>query len=116
MSFRSINISSDFVPEFVKVAKLSDVKEGKLKLVDAEGEEICLINSGGKIYAVQEHCTHEEGNLHEGWLEGKEIVCPLHQARFEVATGKVNPETNWAKDDLQTYEVKIEGDEIFVKI
>lgn len=102
--------------EFVKVAKLSDIKEGKLKLVDASGENVCLINSGGKIYAVQEFCTHEEGPLNEGWIEGNELVCPWHQAKFDIKTGKVNPETDWTKQDLHIYEVRVEGDDIFVKV
>lgn len=102
--------------EFVKVANFSDIKEGQLKLVDAEGEEVCLIKSGGKIYAIQEYCTHEEGPLHEGTLEGSEIVCPWHQARFDFRTGKVNSETDWAPRDVQIYEVKVEGEDIFVKV
>lgn len=102
--------------EFVKVANLSDIKEGKMKMVEPEGEQICLINSGGKIYAVQEMCTHEEGPLHEGWLEGKELVCPWHQAKFDIQTGKVNTETDWTTRDLQTFEVKVQGDDILVKI
>ena len=102
--------------EFVKVAKLSDLPKGKLMYVDAEGEEICLINSEGKIYAIQEHCTHEQGPLHEGNIEGSEIVCPWHDARFDIRTGKKNLETDGAKSDLKTYEVKVEGNEILVKI
>lgn len=102
--------------DFVKVANISDIREGKLKLVEAEGEEICLINSGGKIYAIQEHCTHEEGPLHEGHLEGSEIVCPWHEARFDFRTGKVNPETDWAERDVKIFEVKVEGNDIFVKV
>lgn len=104
------------MPDFVKVAKLSEIKEGQLKLVDAEGEEICLINSGGNIFAVQEYCTHEDGPLHEGRIEGNEVVCPWHNARFDIKTGKVNPETDWTKRDLETFEVKIEGEDILVKI
>lgn len=102
--------------DFVKVANLSDLPKGKLMYVDAEGEEICLINSEGKIYAIQEHCTHEDGPLHEGTLVGNEVQCPWHDARFNFKTGKRNPETDWAKKDLQTFEVKVEGNDILVKI
>jgi len=104
--------------EFVKAAQLSEIPEGKLKYVDVEGEEICLVNSQGKIHAIQEYCTHEEGPLHEGTLDsnGKIIQCPWHDARFEVATGKVQRDTEWAKTDLKTFEVKIEGNDIFVKV
>jgi len=102
--------------DFIKVAKLSDIGEGKLKFVEVEGEEICLINSGGSIYAMEEHCTHEDGPIHEGFLEGKEVTCPWHQAKFDIKTGKVNSETDFAKRDLKTYEVKVEGEDILVKL
>ena len=102
--------------EFVKVAQLSNLPVGKLMYVDIEGEEICLINSEGKIYAIQEHCTHEEGPLHEGTLRGNEIICPWHESRFDFRTGKRDPETDWAKADLRTYEVKVEGNDILVKV
>ncbi len=103
---------------FVEAAELSDLPEGKLKMVDVEGEEICLINSQGKIYAVQEYCTHKEGPLHEGYLEDpdrKILVCPWHAARFEAATGKVQEDTPWATD-IKTFETKVENGKIFVKV
>ena len=101
---------------FVKVARLSEIGEGRLKTVDADGDDVCLINSGGKIYAIQEYCTHEEGPLHEGHLEGDEVVCPWHQARFDIKTGKVSPETDWAPRDVKIYRVKVEGDDVFVDV
>lgn len=101
---------------FVKVAKFSEIKEGALKPVDADGEDVCLIKSGGNIYAIQEFCTHEEGPLHEGRLEGNEVVCPWHDARFDIRTGRVNPETDWTKRDVKIYQVKVEGDDIFVDV
>lgn len=101
-----------------KVARVSDFPKSGLMFVEPDGEEICLIKSGEKVYAVQEHCTHEDGPLHEGQLEsnGKILVCPWHGARFEFATGKVQEDTPWAKDDLKTYKVKVEGEEIFVDV
>jgi len=101
---------------FVKVAKLSEIKEGGLKMVDADGEDVCLIKSGGNVYAIQDNCTHEDAPLHEGRLEGNELVCPWHEARFDFATGKVNPETDWAKRDVKIYNVKVEGDDILVDV
>ncbi len=101
--------------DFTKVAKLSEIGEGKTKLIEVNGEEIFLIKFKGKIYAYEEHCPHEEGPLHEGWIEENEIVCPWHQAKFDIVTGKVNPETDWAPRDIKKFEVKIEGDDIFIK-
>lgn len=102
--------------DFVKVAKLNEIGEGKMKLVEVNGEEIFLINFKGKIHAYEEHCPHEEGPLHEGWIEGNELVCPLHQAKFDIASGKVNPETDWAPHGLKKFEVKIQGEDVLVKV
>lgn len=102
--------------EFFKAAKVSDVKEGRMKLVTVDGEDVCLINSGGKFYAIEDTCTHEDGPMHEGHLEGKEAVCPWHQAKFDIETGKASKETDWATRDLRIYEVKVEGDDVLVKI
>ena len=104
------------MPSFVKVAKFSEIGEGKLKMVDADGEDVCLIKSGGKVYAINNMCTHEDGPLNEGHLEGGEVVCPWHQARYDIKTGKANEETNWAEHDVAIYEVKIEGEDVFVKV
>lgn len=101
--------------DFTKVAKVSEIGEGKTKLVEVNGEEIFLIKFQGEVYAYEERCPHEEGPLHEGWIEGNEIVCPWHEAKFEIKTGKVNPETDWAPRDIKKYEVEIEGDDILVK-
>lgn len=101
---------------FVKVAKVSDLSEGKMKLVSADGENVCLIMSGGKFYAVQEYCTHEDGPLNEGFLEDGKVVCPWHQARFDIKTGKVDPDTDWTKRDLKTYKTKVEGEDVLVEV
>jgi nitrite reductase/ring-hydroxylating ferredoxin subunit len=102
--------------EFFKVAKASDIKEGGTKLVEADGEEIVLIKFQGEVYAYEEHCPHEEGPLHEGRIEGDELVCPWHDAKFEISTGKRNPDTDWAPRDLKKFEVKLDGDDVFVKV
>ncbi|MBI4894230.1 MAG: non-heme iron oxygenase ferredoxin subunit [Candidatus Aenigmarchaeota archaeon] len=101
---------------FVKAAKVSDVPEGKMKMVTVSGEDVCLINSGGKFYAVEELCTHEDGPMHEGHLEDGKVVCPWHQARFDVKTGKADPGTDWASRDLKTFKAKVEGEDVLVEV
>lgn len=102
--------------DFTKAAKTSDVPEGNLKLVTIDGEDVCLFNSGGKFHAVEELCPHQEGPLHEGSLEEGKIVCPWHSAKFDVETGKPDEESDFVKQDLKVYEVKVEGDDVLVKI
>jgi len=100
--------------DFVEVAKVKDMKPGDVKVVFAKGKGYALYNVHGKFYATEEHCTHEEGPLGEGYLDGKVITCPWHGAMFDVTSGKVleGPATR----DIKTYETKIDGDKVLIKV
>jgi nitrite reductase/ring-hydroxylating ferredoxin subunit len=76
--------------------------------------EVFATEIDGKIYAVSDTCTHEFALLSEGILEDSEIECPLHQARFDMRTGAclMGPATQ----DLDAYDVKVEGGYVFVKM
>jgi nitrite reductase/ring-hydroxylating ferredoxin subunit len=97
---------------YIKVAKLSDVREGTLFPVIVEDEPICLTSVDGKIYAFTDNCTHISGPLNEGELENCVVTCPWHGAQFDVRDGKVlrGP----ARQDLYSYPVKIEDDDISI--
>ena len=97
---------------FVKAAKVSDVLPGGVKVVEVGEESIALCNVGGEIYAVANVCSHDDGPLGEGCLLGDEIECPRHGARFDVRTGAVRSLP--AIIPIPTFEVKIEGDDIWV--
>ncbi len=98
--------------DFVKVAAVSELEEGKLFPVEVDGEPVCLTRIAGSIYAFTDNCTHISGPLNEGDLEGCTITCPWHGAQFDVCTGKVlrGP----ARQDIYTYPVKVEGDTVFI--
>ena len=97
---------------WIKVASVGDVPEGSTLLVEAGGEPICLYNLAGTICATQDTCTHAQASLSEGFIEGELIECPLHQAMFDVRTGKAMCPP--ATEDLRVYPVRIEGDDISV--
>lgn len=99
---------------FVKAANLSDLPVGRAKIVEIGYEDIALCNVGGKIYAIANLCTHDNGPLGEGYLDGEEIECPRHGARFNVRTGEVKVLP--AIVPIPTFEVKIEGDEVWVDV
>jgi nitrite reductase/ring-hydroxylating ferredoxin subunit len=100
--------------EFVKVASLDNVPEGKMIEANFAGKEVMLANVGGSVYAINDKCCHKGGPLHEGTLEDHNVVCLWHRARYDIATGKVAKETPWGVD-AKTYEVKIEGNDILVR-
>jgi nitrite reductase/ring-hydroxylating ferredoxin subunit len=98
---------------WIQVAKLDDVPEDSTFVVSVAGEPVCLYNLGGKIYATHDICTHAHASLAEGFIDGENIECPLHQGLFHIPTGKaVSPPV---EEDLRVYAVKVEGDQIFVE-
>lgn len=73
--------------QVVDVARVDEVPEGKVKVVEVDGKQIALCNYDGQIFAIDDVCTHDRGPLDQGELIGKEIECPRHGARFDVTTG-----------------------------
>ena len=73
-----------------EVAKLDDIAAGGMKYVRAgeQDREICLCEYDGSIYAVSRRCGHENAPLADGALEGWIVTCPLHNAQFDIRSGK----------------------------
>src|ERR671928_595313 len=93
--------------QFQKVANKDDLKEGGMLKVEINGKQIVLSMVEGKVYAIDEICTHEGGPLDEGELNGYDLKCPWHYAVFDVRNGKVSDATVWATN-LNSYVVKID--------
>ncbi len=100
--------------DFVKVAGIHDLDESELMVVEVDGEPVCLAKVSGNVYAFTDTCTHIGGPLDEGDLDGEVLTCPWHGAQFNVCTGKVlrGP----ARQDIQTYAVRVEGESILVSL
>ncbi|MDQ2683312.1 MAG: non-heme iron oxygenase ferredoxin subunit [Chloroflexota bacterium] len=101
---------------FYPVAKVSDIGPGELKYVEAgpDYEPICLINFEGEFYALNDCCTHQDASLSDGEIVGDEIECPLHGGAFEIKTGL--PASFPVVVPAETYQVKVEGDQILIGI
>jgi len=99
---------------FVKIARLADLPSNGKLLTTVNGRSIALFQVEGTIYAIENVCTHDGGPLVEGELEGYEIECPRHGARFDVRTGQVRRLP--AFEPIKTYAVKIEGDSVLVEL
>lgn len=92
---------------FVDIAKAGELREGAMRCFEVAGRRILLANVGGRLYAVDDTCTHEEASLSTGVLKGEFVKCPLHNSRFNICTGKAMEEP--AEEDLRTYPVREEG-------
>jgi 3-phenylpropionate/trans-cinnamate dioxygenase ferredoxin subunit len=97
-----------------KVSRLGDPEPGKVKVIVAGNEELALCNVGGLYYAIEDVCTHDGGPLDQGELDGMEIECPRHGARFDVCTGRATCLP--AIMPVKTFPVKVEEEEIFVEV
>jgi naphthalene 1,2-dioxygenase ferredoxin component len=96
-----------------RVAAADEIEEGEM-IESLLGErEIALYKVAGRIYATSNICTHGAARLTEGYLEGCEIECPLHQGRFDIRSGKALCAP--ASEDIETYEVRVEGGDVLIK-
>ena len=101
------------MPDFVTVTKVSEISEGGSRVVNVDGKDIAIFNVEGKFYAIDNACKHKGGPLGEGMIDGNIVTCPWHHWKFNIATGisPVNPQVK-----VGTYDVKVEGDEVKVKV
>lgn len=102
--------------EFHKTIAASELTEGQVKAVGVAGKRIAVVLVGGKLFAFDDCCSHEEAALTAGTFdpESLEIECPLHGARFDVATGK--PRCLPAVKMLKTYPVRVTDGHVEVRI
>lgn len=72
---------------WVNVAPESELPAGAFRAVDVDGIEVAVFNVGGRFYAIENVCTHDGGILTGGKIEGDQVICPRHGARFSIVTG-----------------------------
>ncbi|MGM0561335.1 MAG: Rieske (2Fe-2S) protein [Pseudomonadota bacterium] len=97
-----------------KVASSHDVEDGKAIEVKVGDTPIALYNLDGEFFATHNICTHAYACLHEGYVDGETIECPLHQAVFDIRTGEALEGP--VEVPVATYDVKREGDDIYIEV
>ncbi|MDP9289129.1 MAG: non-heme iron oxygenase ferredoxin subunit [Thermoproteota archaeon] len=129
--------------EFVEVAKVNEIPDGKMKHFEVDGREVLIANVGGKFYAISDRCGHMNALLSMGNLTGTTLTCPFHGSKFDVVSGKKLTEPiltppqgmeplpqTWQKFfenvgqlmshiktyDQTTYDTRIDGDRIKIKV
>ena len=99
---------------WLTVARAGEVPSGQVKVVAAGTRRLALCNVNGQFYAIDDVCTHDGGPLDQGELDGEEIECPRHGARFDVTTGRATCMP--AVVPVKTYDVRVEGGEVQVNV
>jgi nitrite reductase/ring-hydroxylating ferredoxin subunit len=98
--------------EFVKVAEVTELAPGEMKVVEWGEDQVLLVNLDGSMYACDNICTHAGAPLNEGSLEGELVECPLHGSVFNVTNGEVVGPP--AEDELRVFQVRVDGQDILV--
>ena len=99
---------------FVRAMAVAELPAGEKKALELAGKSVLICHSNGRLYAVSNICSHAQERLECGRMSRGWIACPVHGARFDLATGRaMNPP---AKLPIATYEVRVAGEWIEVKV
>jgi nitrite reductase/ring-hydroxylating ferredoxin subunit len=96
-----------------KVCRTNEIAHGCALQIKGDNP-IAVFHVGNEFFATDDTCTHAKFSLAEGYIEGEEVVCALHEARFCLRTGRVLSPPAFVP--LRTYPVCVEGGEVFVEI
>ena len=94
------------------IIKSQELAEGSAKLVRARGEEMAVFKNNGQLYGIQNICPHEGGQLCNGWIEGGEVVCPLHRYKFDLKTGACSTDP---KLKVRVFKLVAQGDQFLLE-
>jgi 3-phenylpropionate/trans-cinnamate dioxygenase ferredoxin subunit len=100
--------------EYIEIAPAAELPNGERLFVDVADKTIVIFNIAGQFFAILDVCSHDDGPVGEGDLEGYNITCPRHGAQFDVRTGKVMQMP--AVVDIPAYPVKVLAGMIHVGI
>jgi naphthalene 1,2-dioxygenase system ferredoxin subunit len=100
--------------EWIDVMPTDDLPRNDVKGISVGEREIAIYTAGEAVYATDSVCTHGQAQLRDGYLDGYEIECPLHQGRFDVRDGK--PLCAPVTEELRCYPVKVEGGRVYLRV
>lgn len=99
---------------WINAAAAADVPQDDVIAVEVAGLDIALYGVEGQVYATDNLCPHGHARLCDGFLEGHEIECPLHQGRIDVRNGQ--PACAPITEAVKSYPVKIEGGRVWLQL
>ena len=98
---------------WLDVAAAEDIPPGAYEVVETDDLILAVFNLDGEFFAIEDICTHDGEELTGGPVDGDQIICPRHGARFCLRTGKAL--TPPAYEDLPTYPVRIRDGRVEVQ-
>ncbi len=100
--------------KLITLAKAEDLSPGQARAFEVEGERIAIFNIDGTFYAIEDTCTHDNGPLSEGEIDGTSVLCPWHMAEFDLKTGEAL--TAPATQDVKSFKVSINDGDIQIEV
>jgi|SRR3989344_649326 len=100
--------------DFQKIGNKNEIENGSMKTFTVNGKQIAIANIDDQFFAIDDVCSHAECSLGEGFLDGNTVICPCHGSTFDVSNGKVLSLP--ATQNVGSYPVKVEGDDILVQV
>ncbi len=100
--------------KYYPIASVDEIPNGERLFIEVNGEPIVVFNLAGKFFAIGDVCTHDDGPLGDGRVEGFEVTCPRHGAHFDVRTGKAL--TLPAVVDTPSYPVRVVDGQVEIGI
>lgn len=91
--------------DWLELGRVDEFAEGDRHVVDVAGREVVVVRAAGRFYAIDNICTHDGEELASGPVEGAEIICPRHGARFCLRTGEAL--TPPAYEPVATHELRV---------
>ena len=99
--------------DWINAALENRLADGEVIVVDVDGTDVAVFKIAGEFYAIEDKCTHDGAEIASGTLDGDEIICPRHGARFCVKTGAVRSAP--AYEDIACFPVRIENGMVQVR-
>ena len=99
--------------DWIDVCAANAMADNENIVVDVDGTDVAIFKLDGKFYAIEDVCTHDGAEIASGELEGDEIICPRHGARFCVKTGAVKSAP--AYEAVDTFPVRIEEGQLQIR-
>lgn len=105
--------SADPLPGWIDAGAAADLADGQSKTIVTDDRMIAVVHSAGRFFAIEDVCTHDGAELAGGPIEGTEIVCPRHGARFCLLTGAAL--TPPAYEPVRVFETRLESGRLWIR-
>ena len=99
---------------FMEACRRDEIADGGVKLVEVDETLVILFRQGDEVFCIDDVCTHDGGTLSEGEVDGCQIACPRHGAKFDLCSGKAL--TMPATQDTRKHDVRMDGDAVMVRL